>query len=454
MDKLIVHGRHPLSGNIFISGSKNSSLPILAATLLTREKCTIRRVPDLSDTNYMTQILASLGAEVERASGTVIIQAENLTSAAPYDLVRKMRASICIMGPLLARTGTATISLPGGCIIGDRPIDLHLRGLQQLGAHITTNAGNIHLTLPPAPDTTQRTINMRGKHGPTVLGTGNHLMAATLTPGTTTIEGAAAEPEVTDLAHFLTKMGARIAGIGTRTLTITGVPELHGAEHTVIPDRIEAGTFLIAGAIAGTTITLKNAAPEHLTAVLATLEKCGFPITVKGTDITISPAAHPNGTQIPAIDILPPPVLRDKNGKVITPEGFKSAFLQMYEAGLKGVGVDPEYGGQGAPQALTILVEELLAGANPAFGMYGGLARGVAEVIHVFGTARQKALFLNPLYSGTWGGTMCLTEPHAGSDVGSARTSAKKIEGNRYKGEDGSAQPQHQPQGSGAGTLT
>ena len=296
MDKLIVHGGHLLEGSVFVSGSKNSSLPILAATLLTREKCTIRRVPDLSDTNYMTQILSSLGAQVERASGTVIVEADKIISEAPYDLVRKMRASICVMGPLLGRTGEAMVSLPGGCIIGDRPVDLHLKGLEQLGAEVKVTGGNIHVKATDGMG--GRSINMHGKNGPTVLGTGNLLMAAVLTKGTTVIEGAAAEPEVIDLADFLTKMGAKIEGAGTRTIVVEGVKELGGAEHNVIADRIEAGTFLVAGAIAGKRVTLKNAQPEHMTSFISTLQKCGYPIIIAGDEITISRAGKPIGAEI------------------------------------------------------------------------------------------------------------------------------------------------------------
>ena len=296
MDKLIVHGGHLLEGSVFVSGSKNSSLPLLAATLLTREKCTIRRVPDLSDTNYMTQILSSLGAQVERASGTVIVEADKIISEAPYDLVRKMRASICVMGPLLGRTGEAMVSLPGGCIIGDRPVDLHLKGLEQLGAEVKVTGGNIHVKATDGMG--GRSINMHGKNGPTVLGTGNLLMAAVLTKGTTVIEGAAAEPEVIDLADFLTKMGAKIEGAGTRTIVVEGVKELGGAEHNVIADRIEAGTFLVAGAIAGKRVTLKNAQPEHMTSFISTLQKCGYPIIIACDEITISRAGKPIGAEI------------------------------------------------------------------------------------------------------------------------------------------------------------
>ena len=254
MDKILIHGGRPLSGSIKISGSKNSALPILAATLLTREPCILHRVPDLSDTHYMLQILMHLGAQVERASGTVTVSAEKIESIAPYEVVRKMRASVCVLGPLLGRCKEATVSLPGGCVIGDRPIDLHLKGFEALGAAIRVEGGNVKVF---APKLTGAIVNLTGKFGPTVLGTDNVMMAAVLAEGTTVIEGAATEPEVVDLADFLNKMGAKIEGAGTRRLIIEGVKELHGAEHDVIPDRIEAGTFLVAGAIAGKGVTIR-----------------------------------------------------------------------------------------------------------------------------------------------------------------------------------------------------
>ncbi len=209
MDKILIHGGHPLSGSIKVSGSKNSSLPILAATLLTREPCVVHGVPDLSDTHYMLQILIHLGAQVERASGTVSVSADNIESVAPYHVVRKMRASICVLGPLLGRCKEATVSLPGGCVIGDRPIDLHLKGFEALGAAVRVEGGNVKVF---APKLTGAVINLRGKFGPTVLGTDNVMMAAVLADGVTVIEGAAQEPEVVDLANFLNKMGARITG--------------------------------------------------------------------------------------------------------------------------------------------------------------------------------------------------------------------------------------------------
>lgn len=298
MEKFVVHGGSPLSGSVNISGSKNASLPILAATLLTREQCVIRRVPDVSDTNYMLQILQNLGADVERASGNVIIRCENLKGhEAPYDLVRKMRASVCVMGPLLARHNQCDVSLPGGCVIGDRPIDLHLRGLEGLGAEATVTGGNVHLEAPDG--LTGATLDMSGKHGGTVLGTDNVMMAAVLAKGTTVINGAACEPEVVDLADFLNAMGAKISGAGTPRIEIEGVEELGGVEHTVIPDRIEAGTFLVAGALAAEKeITVKRVNPEHLSSVLDVLADCGCRVDVGKNEITIGRAESPVGANI------------------------------------------------------------------------------------------------------------------------------------------------------------
>src|SRR6201995_5115111 len=275
MDKILIHGGRPLSGSIKVSGSKNSALPILAATLLTREPCTLHRVPDLSDTHYMLQILTHLGAEVERASGTVTVRAEKIESVAPYEVVRKMRASVCVLGPLLGRCKEATVSMPGGCVIGDRPIDLPLRGFEALGAAVRVEGGNIKVF---APKLTGAVVNLRGKFGPTVLGTDNVMMAAVLADGTTVIEGAAQEPEVIDLANFLNKMGAEIEGAGTRRIIVEGVKELHGVEHDIIPDRIEAGTFLVAGAICGKGVTLKRVQPDHVRAVTTALSQCGYKI--------------------------------------------------------------------------------------------------------------------------------------------------------------------------------
>lgn len=300
MDKLIVKGGTKIGGTIFISGSKNASLPILAATLLTEEQVIIRRVPDVSDTNYMLQILTALGCEVERSSGTVRITAKNISSNAPYEVVSKMRASICVMGPLLARTGKAEVSLPGGCVIGDRPVDLHLKGLQGIGAKVDMTGGNMIITAEDG--LTGAEIDLRGKHGPTVLGTDNLMMAAVLAKGTTIIESAACEPEVVDLANFLIALGAKIEGAGTRRITIHGVEKLGGTQHTVIPDRIEAGTFMVAAAMASDEngVTLERVCEEHLEPSTKLLREAGHTIefNTEGTSVKVIPGTTPSGCEI------------------------------------------------------------------------------------------------------------------------------------------------------------
>ena len=297
MEKLYVDGGSRLSGNIRISGSKNSSLPILAATLLTDGECILRNVPDLSDTNYMVQILSTLGAEVERASGNVIVKANKVAAEAPYDLVRKMRASVCVLGPMLARNGEALVSLPGGCVIGDRPIDLHLSGLEALGAEVEVKGGDIKVTAPSGLKGAN--VNMSGQYGSTVLGTDNVMMAAVFAEGETIIEGAAAEPEVEDLAKFLNSLGAKIEGAGTSRIVIHGVEDLSGGEHVVIPDRIEAGTFMVAGALIGDGITLENVRAKHLKKLIKTLKGCDHKVKkLDGNKIYVKASSDPKANEI------------------------------------------------------------------------------------------------------------------------------------------------------------
>ena len=297
MEKLYVDGGSRLSGNIRISGSKNSSLPILAATLLTDCECILRNVPDLSDTNYMVQILSTLGAEVERASGNVIVKANKVAAEAPYDLVRKMRASVCVLGPMLARNGEALVSLPGGCVIGDRPIDLHLRGLEALGAEVEVKGGDIKVTAPSGLKGAN--VNMSGQYGSTVLGTDNVMMAAVFAEGESIIEGAAAEPEVVDLAKFLNSLGAKIEGAGTSRIVIHGVEDLSGGEHVVIPDRIEAGTFMVAGALIGDGITLENVRAKHLKKLIKTLKGCDHKVKkLDGNKIYVKASSDPKANEI------------------------------------------------------------------------------------------------------------------------------------------------------------
>ncbi len=300
MDKLIVEGGHKLRGTLNISGSKNASLPILAAALLTDEPVRISRVPDVSDTNYMLQILSQLGASVERSSGTVRIESpDGISSSASYDQVRKMRASICLLGPMMARMHRCTLPLPGGCVIGDRPVDLHVRAIQALGARVRVKGGNLLIDAPNGLIGT--TVDMRGDSGPTVLGTDNLMMAAVLAKGTTVIESAAREPEVVDLADFLNKMGARIEGAGSRTITVHGVDKLHGCEHTVIPDRIEAGTFMVAAAMCSEEgLTLNRICRKHLKAIADLLVECGHSVEFneEGDSVVVKPGAHPRSGKI------------------------------------------------------------------------------------------------------------------------------------------------------------
>jgi UDP-N-acetylglucosamine 1-carboxyvinyltransferase len=394
MDKILIHGGHPLSGSIKVSGSKNSSLPILAATLLTGEQCVIHGVPDLSDTHYMLQILTHLGAQVERASGTVSVEAGKIQSVAPYDVVRRMRASVCVLGPLLGRCKEATVSLPGGCVIGDRPIDLHLKGFEALGAAVRVESGNVKVF---APKLTGGVIDMHGKFGPTVLGTDNVMMAAVLADGVTVIDGAAQEPEVVDLANFLNKMGAKIEAAGTRRIIIEGVPALHGAEHAVIPDRIEAGTFLVAGAICGQGITVKRVEPEHVRSVTDALATCGFPIHIADHAISISPngAASPLELQTAPYPGFPTDMQAQMCALLSTSKGTsfvtENVFPQryMHVAELKRMGAQMEM-----QDATAVIdgVDRLLGApvmasdlrASAALVLAGLKADGITEVSRVY----------------------------------------------------------------------
>jgi UDP-N-acetylglucosamine 1-carboxyvinyltransferase len=266
---------------VAVSGAKNSALPVMAAALLTAEKVTLHNIPKVRDLITMSKLLAFMDARVsvmEVPASDYEIEAPRLNHAeAPYELVKTMRASILTLGPLMARVGVARVSLPGGCAIGARPVDLHLKALEQMGAEIVTSHGYIEARAPKGG-------RLRGAHivfeKITVTGTENILMAAALAEGKTVLENAAREPEVTDLVELLRKMGAQISGDGTSTLRIRGVEKLHGTEHTVIPDRIEAGTFLVAGAITRGDLTISNCAPEHLGALIAKLERGGVPIEI------------------------------------------------------------------------------------------------------------------------------------------------------------------------------
>ena len=394
MDKILVHGGQSLSGSVRVSGSKNSALPILAACLLTKEPCIIRHVPDLSDVHYMLQILSHLGAEVERASGTVTVRAENIKTIAPYEIVRKMRASVCVLGPLLGREKEATVSLPGGCVIGDRPIDLHLRGFEALGAAVRVECGNVKVF---AAKLKGDTINLRGKFGSTVLGTDNIMMAAVLSEGVTIIEGAAAEPEVIDLANFLNAMGAKVEGAGTRRIVIEGVAELHGAEHAVIPDRIEAGTFMVAAAIAGTRVTLRRVVPDHLKAVSEALVLAGYGIETSRDTLTVVGNGKPKSLELITEPYPSFPtdmqaqmcaLLSESEGiSVITETIFPQRFMHVSE--LKRMGAQITLEGASAVikgverlSGAPVMASDLRASA--ALVLAGLRASGVTEVNRVY----------------------------------------------------------------------
>jgi UDP-N-acetylglucosamine 1-carboxyvinyltransferase len=275
VDKFLIEGGVRLEGEVPVSGAKNSALPALAACLLTAEPVTLHRIPQVRDIRTMIRLLEHIGASVESRNGVLRVEAASPAAPeAPYELVKTMRASSLVLGPLVARTGRARVSLPGGCAIGARPINLHLAGLEQLGAEIRQEHGYVIAEAP------------RGLRGAlisfdriTVTGTEDLLMAAVLAEGETLLVNAAREPEVADLAELLTKMGARIEGAGTSTIRVRGVPRLEGAEHAIIADRIEAGTFLIAGAITAGDVLVTGCRPDHLTALLTKLRQCGAEIS-------------------------------------------------------------------------------------------------------------------------------------------------------------------------------
>jgi UDP-N-acetylglucosamine 1-carboxyvinyltransferase len=275
MDKFVIAGSQALEGRIPTSGSKNSALPALAAALLTNEPVILKRIPKVRDIRTMQRLLVDIGSQVEVSDSAVKLHTEQIVCPeAPYELVKTMRASSLVLGPLVARKGRARVSLPGGCAIGARPINLHIFGLEQLGAHIHQEHGYIEA---------QADDGLRGAtvhfDRITVTGTEDLMMAAVLARGETVLRNAAREPEVADLAELLIKMGAQIEGAGTSTIRIQGVDRLHGAEHEIIPDRIEAGTFLIAGAITGGDVAVTECSPEHLGALTAKLQQTGIDVT-------------------------------------------------------------------------------------------------------------------------------------------------------------------------------
>lgn len=300
MDVFKIEGGKPLLGSVDVSGAKNAVLPIFAATLLTGEVCRISTVPDLSDIRFMAKILRYLGARVEEVSpNTWEIEAKDIHHTAPYELVRQMRASVCLLGPLVGRMRKADVSLPGGCVIGPRPVDLHIKGLRQLGCKVDIRNGYVHVD---GSDLHGNYLYLGGRHGSTVTGTANMIMAAVLAPGTTRIESAACEPEIVDLCQMLVKMGAKIHGIGSHYLKIEGVEELTGCKHTVLPDRIEAGTFLLAGAITNSKVTVRNVIPGHIRALLDAMDSAGIPCEIVPDERQIT--VHPYSGTLKPVEVI------------------------------------------------------------------------------------------------------------------------------------------------------
>src|SRR3989338_4211973 len=294
MDKIVVRGGRKLKGEVVISGAKNAVLPIMAAALLGDDTSRIENVPNLWDVSTMVKLLRVLGAKVSYENQTLEIKpGSHLKAVAPYHLVSTMRASVCVLGPLLGRLGRAEVSLPGGCIIGARPIDLHLKGLEALGADITIEHGYKKASTPRGLRGAD--VYLGGSYGSSVLATANVMMAATLAHRTTYLENAACEPELVDLAEFLIKMGAKIKGHGSHLIEIQGVRKLRGANHSIISDRIEAGTFMVAGAITrGSDIVIRNCNTEHNHALLDKLRQAGAIVTKAKNSVRI----RRNGLQI------------------------------------------------------------------------------------------------------------------------------------------------------------
>ena len=395
MEKLIIHGGHELHGRVKISGAKNAVLPIIAATLLAQDKpCVLDEVPYLNDVCTIAEVLRQLGAKVDfnRQQHTLFVDSTVLkTVDAPYDLVRKMRASFVIMGPLLARYGKAKISMPGGCAIGTRPIDLHLKGFEALGAEIEIGHGFISATAPNGLKGTSIYLDF-----PSVGATENIIMAACMAEGQTILENAAQEPEIIDLANFLNIMGAKIRGAGTNVIKITGVPKLIGHNYTIIPDRIEAGTYMVAVAMTGGDIYIENAISEHLKPVIAKLNEAEVKIEEDIDGIRVSCNNRPK-----AIDIktLPYPgfptdmqaqfmamlTIADGTG-LVTETVFENRFMHVDE--LKRMGACIKVDGrtsivEGVPSLNGCQVKATDLRAGAAMVLAGLVANGETEVSYI-----------------------------------------------------------------------
>lgn len=393
MNRLIIEGGHPLSGRLTVSGAKNAVLPMMAAALLTADEVVIQDVPAIEDVAVLADVLRSLGARVSlETPGEVRICAESITGfIAPTDLVRKMRGSFLIMGPLLGRVGRAGSAAPGGDVIGQRPIDVHLVGFRVLGARISVDDD---IYLASAAHLTGATIFM---DYPSHIGTENLLMAAVLANGRTVIQNASQEPEVVDLARLLTKMGANIQGAGTSTITVEGVSGLSGAVHRVIPDRIEAGTYALAGAIAGGSITLDNVVPEHLDALLWKLSEAGVHTCADGRTLRVERRGELRATNVQALPYPGFPTdLQSTIGAFLTQAHGRSVIHErvydrrlVYFSELALMGATVQVEGQTAviqgPQPLHgAAVRALDIRAGAALTLAGLAARGRTEILDAF----------------------------------------------------------------------
>ncbi|MBU1911978.1 MAG: UDP-N-acetylglucosamine 1-carboxyvinyltransferase [Candidatus Omnitrophica bacterium] len=395
MDKFIVEGGVRLKGTVEISGAKNAALPILAATLLTDEKCIIKNVPPLDDVYNMLRILRNMGVKADM-EGQVVISHPNgyRNYVAPYKLVSRMRASVCVLGPVLGKLKHAEVSMPGGCVIGPRPIDLHIKGLNALGANIKIEHGYL---IANAKHLTGSRVYLGGKFGSSVLATANVMMAATLAKGKTVIENAACEPEVCDLADFLVKMGAKIKGQRTPILEIEGVKSLHGAEYSIINDRIEAGTFMVAAAITGGDVLIKGANIEHLGAVIDKLKDVGVKITntkdglrvvktgpIKPVDATTLPyPGFPTDMQAQMTALM----CMTKGISVITEKIYPERFMHISELARMGAHIILEGSSaivKGVPKlsAAPVMASDLRASAGLVLA--GLVAKGKTEISRIY----------------------------------------------------------------------
>ena len=408
MAKYVVEQSGPLRGEVFISGAKNAVLPLMAAALLAEDECVIRDVPRLRDVAFMQEILVSHGAKIKVLEENVLsITTEDIISTeARFDLVNKMRASILIMGPLLARKGKARIPLPGGCAIGARPIDLHLKGLEALGAVITVNDEDGYVeAVAGAQGLIGETIYL---DFPSVGATENIIMAAVLAQGTTYLENAAEEPEIVDLANFLNKMGAKIKGAGTDTIKIEGVDRLRGARHTVIPDRIETGTFMLAAAITRGSVHICNAVPDHVKPIIAKLRECGVRIEVGDDELIVRGDLGPHSsTDIKTLPYpgFPTDIQSPFMTYLTTVEGASTVIETVFEnrfmhvAQLNKMGASIETAGNKATirgnarlRGCPVMATDLRAGA--ALVLAGLVAEGTTEISEIFHIERGYEKFI------------------------------------------------------------